>query len=115
MLEPVREFDWKAEVKESDRKVYKLTIKDNPDIIQTDGTQKEPEGVDLNIGPMPFSAEDRQEVSAIIAQYKSTGEMPKLPRNSKSKRKFVVIKDSVLERAKSRTAKGKSPVLELDK
>jgi len=27
-------FDWKAEVKESDRKVYKLTIKDNPDIIQ---------------------------------------------------------------------------------
>jgi len=33
-------FDWKAEVKESDRKVYKLTIKDNPDIIQTDGTHK---------------------------------------------------------------------------
>ena len=27
-------FDWKAEVKEADRKVYKLTIKDNPDIIQ---------------------------------------------------------------------------------
>lgn len=27
-------FDWKAEVKEADRKVYKLTIKDNPNIIQ---------------------------------------------------------------------------------
>ena len=27
-------FDWKTELKESDRKVYKLTIKDNPDIIQ---------------------------------------------------------------------------------
>jgi hypothetical protein len=27
-------FDWKSEVKEADRKVYKLTIKDNPNIIQ---------------------------------------------------------------------------------
>ncbi len=27
-------FDWKSEVKEIDRKVYKLTIKDNPNIIQ---------------------------------------------------------------------------------
>lgn len=27
-------FDWKNEVKEVDRKVYKLTIKDNPKIIQ---------------------------------------------------------------------------------
>ena len=79
------------------------------------GHIKEPEGVDLNIGPMPFSAEDRQAVSAIIAKYKSTGEMPKLPRKSKTRRKFVVIKDSVLERAKSRTAKGKSPVLKSDK
>jgi len=79
------------------------------------GHIKEPEGVDLNIGPMPFSAEDRQAVSAIIAQYKSTGEMPKLPRKGKTRRKFVVIKDSVLERAKSRTEKGKSPVLESDK
>jgi len=80
------------------------------------GHIKEPVGVDLNIGPMPFSTEDRQEVSAIIAQYKSTGEMPKLPRKSKSRRrKFVVIKDSVVERAKSRTIKGKSTVLKSDK
>ncbi len=80
------------------------------------GHIKEPVGVDLNIGPMPFSAEDRQEVSAIIAEYKSTGEMPKLPRKSKSRRKkFVVIKDSVLAGAKSKTAKGKSIVLESDK
>ena len=27
-------FDWKAELKVSDRSVYKLTIKDNPNIIQ---------------------------------------------------------------------------------
>jgi hypothetical protein len=27
-------FDWKAELKESDRKVYKLTITSNPNIIQ---------------------------------------------------------------------------------
>ena len=80
------------------------------------GHIKEPAGVDLNVGPMPFSAEDRQEVSAIIAQYKSTGEMPKLPRKSKSRRrKFVVINDSVLERAKVKTVKVKSTVLESDK
>ena len=80
------------------------------------GHIKEPVGVDLNIGPMPFSAEDRQEVSAIIAQFKSTGEMPKLPRKSKSRRrKFIVIKDSEIEQAKSKTVKGKSTVLELDK
>lgn len=80
------------------------------------GHIKEPAGVDLNVGPMPFSAEDRQEVSAIIAQYKSTGEMPKLPRKSKSRRrKFVVMKDSMLERAKSRTVKEKSIVLGSDK
>ena len=80
------------------------------------GHIKEPVGVDLNVGPMPFSAEDRQEVSAIIAQYKSTGEIPKLPRKSKSRRKkFVVIKDSMLERAKSRTVKEKPAVLGSDK
>lgn len=80
------------------------------------GHIKEPAGVDLNVGPMPFSAEDRQEVSAIIAQYKSTGEMPKLLRKSKSRRrKFVVMKDSMLERAKSRTVKEKSIVLGSDK
>jgi hypothetical protein len=27
-------FDWKAELRESDRNFYKLTIKDNPNIIQ---------------------------------------------------------------------------------
>lgn len=80
------------------------------------GHIKEPPGVDLNVGPMPFSAEDRQEVSAIIAQYKSTGQMPKMPRTSKSRRKkFVVIKDSVLVRAKSRTVKEKPNVSGSDK
>lgn len=28
------EFDWKSEISENDRKVYKLTTKENPDIIQ---------------------------------------------------------------------------------
>lgn len=80
------------------------------------GHIKEPAGVDLNVGPMPFSAEDRQEVSAIIAQYKSTGEMPKLPRKTKTrKRKSIVVKDGVLARAKSRKAKEKSTVSGSDK
>ena len=77
------------------------------------GYIKEPTGVDLNIGPMQFSAEDRQEVSAIIAEYKSTGEIPKLPRKYMSRRKKnVVNKDSVLVGSESKTTKGKSIVLE---
>ena len=47
------------------------------------GYIKEPEGVDLIVGPMPFSAEDRQSVSDIIANYKSTGEIPVSTRKSK--------------------------------
>ena len=41
------------------------------------GYIKEPAGVDFVISPMPFSVEDRQAVSAIIARYKITGEIPK--------------------------------------
>ena len=48
---------------------------------------KEPVGVDLNIGPMPLSDEDRQAVSAIIAQYKTTGEEPKVSGKAKVPKK----------------------------
>lgn len=41
------------------------------------GHVKEPVGVDLNIGPMALSAEDRQALSMAIAQYKLTKEVPK--------------------------------------
>jgi len=41
------------------------------------GHIKEPLGVDLNVGPMTLSAEDRQTLSAVIAQYKLTKEVPK--------------------------------------
>jgi hypothetical protein len=41
------------------------------------GYVKEPVGVDLNIEPMDLSAEDRQTLSAVIAQYKLTKEVPK--------------------------------------
>jgi hypothetical protein len=51
------------------------------------GYIKEPEGVDLNIGPMPLSDEDRQAVSDIIARYKKTGEVPKSVRKVKARKK----------------------------
>ena len=51
------------------------------------GYIKEPVGVDLNIGPMPLSDEERQTVSAIIAQYKTTGEVPKLSGKTRVTRK----------------------------
>ena len=80
------------------------------------GHIKEPVGVDLNVGPMPFSAEDRQEISAIIAQYKSTGEIPKQPRKNKAKRnQLVVINDRVLARTKRKNIKEKPTVLGSDK
>ena len=41
------------------------------------GHIKEPVGVDLVVVPMPLSAEDRQTLSAVIAQYKLTKEVPK--------------------------------------
>jgi hypothetical protein len=41
------------------------------------GHIKEPVGVDLNVGPTALSAEDRQILSAAIAQYKLTKEVPK--------------------------------------
>ncbi len=72
------------------------------------GHIKEPAGVDLNVGPMPFSEEDRQEISAIIAKYKSTGEVPKVAKKSKLKRKKpVAIKDNTRTRAKPTSVKKK--------
>ena len=41
------------------------------------GHIKEPVGIDLNVGPTALSAEDRQTLSAVIAQYKLTKEVPK--------------------------------------
>lgn len=65
------------------------------------GHIKEPVGVDLNVGPMPFSDEDRQEISAIIAKYKSTGEVPKVAKKTRLKsKKTVLISDSTRTKAK---------------
>ncbi|MEY3238711.1 MAG: hypothetical protein RIR11_149 [Bacteroidota bacterium] len=54
------------------------------------GHIKEPIGVDLNVAPMSLSAEDRQTLSAVIAQYKLTKEVPmsasKLAKNTGKKR-----------------------------
>lgn len=64
------------------------------------GHIKEPAGVDLNVGPMPFSDEDRQEISAIIAKYKSTGEVPKVAKKPRLKsKKTVPVSDSTRTKA----------------
>jgi hypothetical protein len=72
------------------------------------GHIKEPVGVDLNVGPMPFSEEDRQEISAIIANYKSTGEIPTPIKKSKVKsKKTIAITDRITSRAKPKSEKKK--------
>jgi len=48
------------------------------------GHIKEPAGIDLIVSPMPLSTEDRQMLSAIIAKYKTTGEIPKVKKIKKS-------------------------------
>lgn len=58
------------------------------------GYIKEPPGIDLNISPMPFSDEDRQVISAIIASFKSTGVIPKVARKKKSGRKKSITPSS---------------------
>ena len=40
------------------------------------GLIREPEGVDLIIGPSILTEQDRRMISAIIANYKRTGKLP---------------------------------------
>jgi hypothetical protein len=71
------------------------------------GHIKEPVGVDLNIGPIALTSEDRQTLSAIIAQYKLTKEVPtSKPKLAKStgRRKATTL------RAKSRKTATKKSV-----
>ena len=88
------QFDWKAELAESDREVHKLTITGNPKVIQglvsiSDfkhnkmGYIKEPKGIDLVISPMPLTIQDRESISAIISTYKKMGEIPQITRKVK--------------------------------
>lgn len=76
------------------------------------GYIKEPVGVDLNIGPMPLSDEERQAVSAIIAQYKSTGEVPKFSGKAKVTKKKKL---SASNAGKSKLKKKAIPASELGK
>ncbi|MEI6408892.1 MAG: hypothetical protein WCR52_05895 [Bacteroidota bacterium] len=62
------------------------------------GYIQEPAGVDLVVIPMPLSEEDRMEISAIIAHYKNTGEMPEPAPNPNVQKKK---KSSNLEKEKS--------------
>lgn len=48
------------------------------------GNIKEPVGIDLNLPPIPCTDEDRKAISAIIAHYKKTGEVPKIIRREKA-------------------------------
>ena len=82
------------------------------------GYIKEPVGVDLNIGPMPLSDEERQAVSAIIAQYKTTGEVPKVLSKTKVTRKKKNSPSIANDRAsvgKSKLKKKAIPALESGK
>jgi hypothetical protein len=57
------------------------------------GYIKEPDGIDLNISPMPYTEETRRVISAAIAEYKRTGIVPKsVPISTlktKAKRKYT--------------------------
>lgn len=67
--------------------------------------------MDLNIGPMPLSAEERQAVSAIIAQYRTTGEVPNVLGKTKVTRKKKRSPLSIIERARTTTPKSKKKIM----
>ena len=69
------------------------------------GYIKEPVGVDLNIGPMPLSDEERQAVSAIITQYKTTGEVPKVSGKKKVTKKKKLSPSSAIDRSSAGKSK----------
>jgi hypothetical protein len=57
------------------------------------GNIKEPAGIDLNLPPMPCTDEDRKAISAIIAQYKKTGQVLKTkPKRRQKKEKTGAAK-----------------------
>ena len=63
-------FNWKQEFDEIKKEVYKLTIVNNPNIIQgllkIMGLIKEPEGVDFIIQSPPLTDIERKEISEFI-------------------------------------------------
>jgi len=63
-------FNWKQEFDEIKKEVYKLTIVNNPNIIQgllkIMGFIKEPEGVDFIIQSPPLTDTERKEISEYI-------------------------------------------------
>ena len=71
------------------------------------GYIKEPANIDLNVGPMPLSTEDRKAVSAIITQFKSTGEISTVAGASKVTK--TVRQGRVKKAATTKIAKSGEP------
>lgn len=73
------------------------------------GYIKEPEGIDLNLSPMPLTDEDKKQISEIIAEYKKTGKVPKVLRRKKKvasrMTKSVVKKESLPQQELKKEAK----------
>ncbi len=72
------------------------------------GYIKEPEGIDLNLSPMPLTQEDKKQISEIIAEYKRTGKVPKVLRRKKKVAKSAVVKETLPYKESKK--KGKSEV-----
>ena len=51
------------------------------------GYIKEPTGIDFVVDPTPLTAEDRKQISEIIAYYKATGRKTPLPKSTTRTRK----------------------------
>ena len=56
------------------------------------GHIKEPVGVDFVVDPTPLTAEDRKQISDIIAYYKATGRKKPLPKSKKKRGSTTLTK-----------------------
>ena len=70
------------------------------------GHIKEPKGIDLIVNPIPLTTADREAISAIIADFKHTGEVPNKkmssPKTKPLKRKILKGK-SAAQKSKKNT------------
>lgn len=73
------------------------------------GYIKEPEGIDLNLSPMPLTDGDKKQISEIIAEYKKTGKVPKIHGRKKKvasrKAKSGVKRETLLQKESKKKGK----------
>jgi len=79
-------FDWRKEIKDKTKEVYKLSTVNNPKIIQL---IKEPKNVDFTVQSMPWTEDELADFRKLMKGIKAKNSKKKI-RHSNSKQKVGV-------------------------